>query len=173
MSTRTRDLVPVRVGGGGILGGHAGGRRCRGRFGAWVRRHHAEGGRLREPAELRQRRDWRAAADQAFQRPNEIKGVKLSWTEFADDKQDPATALSEERRLVTQEGVFAIVGDVSNINGSYLQQQHVPYFGWALRQLVLQHEVDTGIYGFGFNGCVVPQRPKVMSRHRARRRTST
>lgn len=67
-----------------------------------------------------------------FNDDNEIKGVKIDHTEFVDDKQDPATSLSETRRLVTQTGVFAIVGDVSQSNnGDYLKQQHVPYFGFA------------------------------------------
>src|SRR5262245_9082410 len=36
-----------------------------------------------------------------FNTSNEIPGVKIEFSEFVDDKQDPATALSEVRRLVT------------------------------------------------------------------------
>ena len=69
---------------------------------------------------------------QAFNDNNEIKGIKLNWTEFVDDKQDVNVSLSEARRLVTQTGVFALVGDVSQTNpGDYFKQQQVPYFGWA------------------------------------------
>jgi ABC-type branched-subunit amino acid transport system substrate-binding protein len=99
-----------------------------------------------------------------FNDDNEVKGVKLKWTDFADDKQNDTDALSEERRLVTQEGVFAIVGDVSANNGPYLQQQHVPYYGWAFDNTYCSDstKANTSIYGFGFNGCLVSSAPKVM-----------
>jgi len=100
----------------------------------------------------------------AFNDNNEIKGVKLAWTEFADDKQNDTDALNEARRLTTQTGVFAIVGDVSANNPAYLTQQHVPYFGWAFDNTYCSDstKANTGIYGFGFNGCLVPSTPKVM-----------
>jgi branched-chain amino acid transport system substrate-binding protein len=98
-----------------------------------------------------------------FNDDHEIKGVKLKWTEFADDKGDPATALSETRRLVTQTGVFAIVGDTSATNaGQYLQEQHVPYFGWAFDASYCSKKVTKALYGFGYNGCLVPSDPSVM-----------
>ena len=49
-----------------------------------------------------------------FNDDNEIKGVKISYVGFTDDKQEPATSLSEVRRLVTQEQVFALVPDLSS-----------------------------------------------------------
>ena len=63
--------------------------------------------------------------------PNAARGrPRAPSTEFADDKQDAATALSEARRLVSQVGAFAIVGDVSANNPKdYFVQQKVPYFG--------------------------------------------
>ena len=65
-----------------------------------------------------------------FNDTNELKGIKIQYTDYADDKTDPATALSEVRRLVTQEEIFALVGDASAQNPlTYLAQQHVPYFG--------------------------------------------
>ena len=51
----------------------------------------------------------RRHASKRFNDTNELKGVKINFTEFADDGADPATTLSIERRLVTQTGVFAIV----------------------------------------------------------------
>src|SRR5690348_4710918 len=48
-----------------------------------------------------------------FNDTNEMKGITIDYTGFADDKNDPATALNEARRLVTQEQIFALVGDVS------------------------------------------------------------
>lgn len=94
---------------------------------------------------------------------NEVKGVKFQYTEFADDKQDPATATSEVRRLVTQEQVFAIVPDLSALNpGPYLNQQHVPYIGWAFDNTYCSPKPVTTLYGFGYNGCLVPANPSVM-----------
>ena len=45
---------------------------------------------------------------------NEIPGIKLQFAEFADDKADPASALSAARRLTTQDQVFAIVPDLAS-----------------------------------------------------------
>jgi len=99
----------------------------------------------------------------AFNDNNEIKGVKLKWTEFANDGQDNATALSEVRRLVTQTGVFALVGDTSANNpGDYLNQQHVPYFGWAFDNSYCSNKPSSALYGFGYNGGLVPANPSVM-----------
>jgi hypothetical protein len=94
---------------------------------------------------------------------NELKGIKLDYTEFADDKGDPATATSEARRLVTQVGVFAIVPDLSATNpGPYLVQQHVPYVGFAFDNTYCSQKPTTRLYGFGYNGCLVPANPPVM-----------
>jgi ABC-type branched-subunit amino acid transport system substrate-binding protein len=97
-----------------------------------------------------------------FNDTNEIKGVKIDWTEFADDKLSPDTALSEQRRLVTQVGVFAIVGDVSRLNGTYFQRQHVPYYGWAFDNSYCSSKIDKSIYGFGYSGCLVNATPSVV-----------
>src|SRR5262249_8727512 len=35
-----------------------------------------------------------------FNDTNELKGIKIDYKEYADDKLDPSTALSEARRLV-------------------------------------------------------------------------
>ena len=76
--------------------------------------------------------DAAIGAQARFQRANddkEVKGYKFQWTEFADDKNDPATALSETRRLVTQDGIFALVDVSLATPGDYLTQQQVPWFG--------------------------------------------
>ena len=86
--------------------------------------------------------------------------MKIDYVEFADDKQDPATALTEGRRLVTQQQVFAIVGDVSQFNpAEYFQQQQVPYFGWAFDNSYCSHDPSTQLWGFGYSGCIVPVDP--------------
>ena len=98
-----------------------------------------------------------------FNETNELPGVKLKYAEYADDKQDPATALSEARRLITDVKAFAIVGDTSQFNpGDYFKQQHVPYFGWAFDNTYCSNTADKSIWGFGYNGCLVPSAPKAM-----------
>jgi branched-chain amino acid transport system substrate-binding protein len=90
---------------------------------------------------------------------NELKGVKIEFGEFADDKSDVATSIGEARRLVEQSGVFAIVPMVTSTGpGSYLDQKQVPYFGWGLDK----RYCGTGdkLYGFGFSGCVLPPDPR-------------
>jgi len=99
-----------------------------------------------------------------FNDTNEIKGIKLSWAGFADDKQDPATALSEARRLVTQEQVFAITADTSQFNpGDYFTQQHVPYFGWGFDATYCSHNASTTLWGFSFTGCLLNADPSVIA----------
>jgi branched-chain amino acid transport system substrate-binding protein len=100
---------------------------------------------------------------QRFNETDELEGVQIEYTEFVDDRQDPAQATSEIRRLVTQERVFAIVPDLSAVNpGDYLSQQHVPYVGMAYDNTYCTQEPDDTIYGFGYNGCLVPADPPVM-----------
>src|SRR5438045_1134933 len=92
-----------------------------------------------------------------FNDDNEIKGIKIEYKEFADDNQDPAKSLNEGRRLVQQVGVFAIVPDLSDTNpGPFFKQQHVPYFGWAFDDTYCSASPSTSVWGFGFNGCLVP-----------------
>ena len=99
-----------------------------------------------------------------FNETNEIKGIKLEWGGFVDDKQDPATALSQVRRLVTQEQVFALTADTSQFNpGDYLNQQHVPYFGWGFDATYCSPKATTKLYGFGFTGCLLNPNPSVIS----------
>jgi ABC-type branched-subunit amino acid transport system substrate-binding protein len=97
-----------------------------------------------------------------FNDTNEIPGIKIKYTEFADDNSDPAKSTSEARRLVTQEGVFAILPDFSAVNpGPYLNQQHVPYLGFAFDDTYCSQKPTTKLYGFGYSGCSVPANPPV------------
>ena len=98
-----------------------------------------------------------------FNSTNEIPGVKLNYTEFADDKLDPATALSEARRLVTEEKVFGLVGDLSANNpAEYFAQQKVPYFGYAFDNTYCSNKPTKDLWGFGFTGCLVPDNPSAL-----------
>ena len=96
-----------------------------------------------------------AARFKRFNDTNEIKGVKIKTTEFADDGQDPATALSIARRLVTQTGVFAIVPEASGVTpGTYLTQQKVPWFGGGFSGAYCSPKPSTKVWGFGPAGCL-------------------
>jgi len=89
---------------------------------------------------------------------NELNGVKIEFGEFADDKNDAATSVSEARRLVEQDNVFAIVPLISaSAPGAYLNQRKVPFFGWGFDKAYCG-KGDT-LYGFGFSGCVLPPDP--------------
>jgi ABC-type branched-subunit amino acid transport system substrate-binding protein len=100
---------------------------------------------------------------QRFNETNELEGIQIEYTEFVDDRQDPAQATSEIRRLVTQEQVFGLVPNLSAVNpGDYLAQQQVPYVGMAFDNTYCSQEPDDSIWGFGYNGCLVPADPPVM-----------
>lgn len=104
-------------------------------------------------------------AQARFKRANrdDELGYKIKFAEFADDGQDPAKTLSEVRRLVTQEQVFALVAVTSaTLPGEFLNQQHVPYFGWAFDTSYCSPTPTDELYGFGYNGCLVPNKPKRM-----------
>jgi ABC-type branched-subunit amino acid transport system substrate-binding protein len=97
-----------------------------------------------------------------FNDDNEIKGVTIDYVGFADDKSDPATALSEGRRLVTQEQVFAIVGDASSFNPKdFFTQNKVPFFGWGTEGAYCAPKPTTELWGFGYNGCQNNPEPTV------------
>jgi ABC-type branched-subunit amino acid transport system substrate-binding protein len=96
---------------------------------------------------------------QAANENNEVKGWKFDYKGFADDNNDPNTALAEARRLVTQEGVLAIVPAVSVVTPSdFLTQQQVPWFGSGYD---VSYCTD-GENGFGLSiyGCLIPENPK-------------
>jgi ABC-type branched-subunit amino acid transport system substrate-binding protein len=80
--------------------------------------------------------------------------------EFADDNNDPATALAETRRLVTQEGVDAIVPNVSLATPSdFLTQQQIPWFGPGYDVTYCPPSGAKG-FGIGIYGCLIPKDAK-------------
>jgi ABC-type branched-subunit amino acid transport system substrate-binding protein len=106
--------------------------------------------------------DGAKARIKEFNDNNEIKGVKIDFVEYADDKGDPATALSEVRRLVSQEGVFAIVPEVSLVTpGDYLNQQKVPVFGSGFSAPYCSPKPTKSLWLFGYNGCQVTDKPTI------------
>jgi len=100
-----------------------------------------------------------AARFQAANESKEVKGYTFDYKELADDKNDPATSLSEARRLVTQEGVLAIVPAVSVVTPSdFLTQQQIPWFGVGYDTTYCP-ESGTG-FGLSAYGCLIPTNPK-------------
>jgi hypothetical protein len=102
---------------------------------------------------------------QRFNDTAEIPGVKIEYTEYAEDNGDPALTLSEMRRLVTSVKIFGIVGDFSSTHpGEYMVQQQVPFVGSGLDKSYCSsnREPSTNVWGFSVNGCQVnPAPPKV------------
>jgi len=91
---------------------------------------------------------------------NEVKGYKFEYKGLADDNNDPNTALSEARRLVSQEGVVAIVPDVSIVPPTdYLTQSQIPSFGPGYSTAYCPTNAKTS-WDFGIYGCLIPENPK-------------
>jgi ABC-type branched-subunit amino acid transport system substrate-binding protein len=109
--------------------------------------------------------DAPVGAQARFQRANdtnEVKGYSFQYKGFADDNNDPNTALSEARRLVSQEGVVAIVPDVSIVPPTeYLAQQQIPSFGPAYSTAYCP-AAPAKSWAFGTYGCLIPENPKVV-----------
>lgn len=107
--------------------------------------------------------DAAIGAQARFKRANddqEIKGYTIDFKEFADDKNDPATALSETRRLVSSDGIFALVPNVSQQTpGEFLTQQQIPWFGPGFD---VSYCPATGVKGWGFSqtGCILREDAK-------------
>lgn len=90
---------------------------------------------------------------------NEVKGYTFELKEFADDNNDPATALSEARRVVSQDGAVAIVPDVSLATPTdYLTPAQIPWFGPGYDTTYCK----PGAWGFSVYGCIILENPKVV-----------
>lgn len=82
-----------------------------------------------------------------------VHGRKIEFVGAEDDGMDPAKGATAAQKLVQKDGVFALVpvSSPSFGGGSFLEQQGVPWFGWA-----------TGpqwcglTTAFGYNGCLAP-----------------
>jgi len=99
-----------------------------------------------------------AGINARFNRENDQGGVSgrmLDYVETVDDKHDANTNLTEIRRLVQEEQVFAIVPNMTPEFGGpaakFLEQQHVPFVGWGIAEAWCDND-----YGYGFTGCIVP-----------------
>lgn len=85
-------------------------------------------------------------------------GRKINYIGFADDKSSADTNLSEGRRIVDQEKVFAAVPVITPFlqAGTYFNQQKVPTVGWGISSAFCD---PNNKYIFGFTGCLVPNPP--------------
>jgi len=94
---------------------------------------------------------------QQLNKTNYLQGVKIKFVTVANDQSDPAAALTAARQLVTQYQVFAIVPDLSSVNPvTYLAAQKVPYVGEAFDGTYCSATPSTALWGFGYNGCLLP-----------------
>ena len=81
---------------------------------------------------------------------------KINMVAWGDIKADSATSVQEERRLIEQEGVFAIVPTSSVYTSAQVpNQRHVPVFGFGIAPAYCS-ALNAPNYFFGFDGCVVP-----------------
>ena len=98
------------------------------------------------------------AAKALFEQVNKAGGIagrKITYTGWADDKTTADVNLSEGRRLIDQEKVFAIVPAITPYLqvGAYANQTKTPVMGWGISAPYC----DAGNkYVIGFTGCLVP-----------------
>jgi len=82
-----------------------------------------------------------------------IGGRPLEFVGLEDDGSDPQRNLELARKLVEQDGVFAIIATSAVLlpaTTDYLAEAGVPYFGWGF----MPGFCGEGSAGFGFNGCL-------------------
>jgi ABC-type branched-subunit amino acid transport system substrate-binding protein len=101
-----------------------------------------------------------AGAKAALDAANDAGGVngrKFDYSGSENDKGDASQSLALGKKLVQQDGVFAVVPVVTPNAANaeaFFEQQKVPFFGWG---------INTGFYdnsyGFGFTGAIVPPPP--------------
>lgn len=93
-----------------------------------------------------------------FERANrnkEVKGFTFKYGTCYDDESTPATNKAKLQQAVEQDQAFAIVPLTSQgflpDNGNYLNQKHVPYFGYAFMPSYCGY---SNPFGFGTGGTV-------------------
>ena len=86
-----------------------------------------------------------------------VNGRTFDYSGGQNDQGDVSKSLALGKQLVQQNGVFAVVPVITPNAANaekFFEQQHVPFFGWA---------INTGFhnnkYGFGFTGSLVPPPP--------------
>jgi ABC-type branched-subunit amino acid transport system substrate-binding protein len=103
-------------------------------------------------------KDAEIGAKARFERANAEGGVHGRTIEFVgaeDDGQDAAKGDAAAKKLVQKDQVFALVPvHAPNFGGAaFLEQQGVPWFGWATGPQWCGTRT-----GFGYNGCLAPKK---------------
>ncbi|MFI6790158.1 ABC transporter substrate-binding protein [Nonomuraea sp. NPDC050383] len=103
-------------------------------------------------------KDAEIGARARFARANAEGGVhgrKIEFVGAEDDGQDAAKGDAAARKLVQRDEVFALVPvHAPNFGGAaFLEQQGVPWFGWATGP-----QWCGTTTGFGYNGCLAPKK---------------
>ncbi|WP_219460638.1 ABC transporter substrate-binding protein [Nonomuraea rhizosphaerae] len=102
-------------------------------------------------------KDAEIGAKARFERANAEGGVhgrKIEFVGAEDDGQDAAKGDAAAKKLVQKDQVFALVPvHAPNFGGAaFLEQQGVPWFGWATGPQWCGTKT-----GFGYNGCLAPK----------------
>ncbi|MFB4281954.1 MULTISPECIES: ABC transporter substrate-binding protein [unclassified Nonomuraea] len=102
-------------------------------------------------------KDAELGAKARFERANAEGGVhgrKIEFLGAEDDGQDAAKGDAAAKKLVQKDQVFALVPvHAPNFGGAaFLEQQGVPWFGWATGPQWCGTKT-----GFGYNGCLAPK----------------
>ncbi|MER6944643.1 ABC transporter substrate-binding protein [Nonomuraea sp. NPDC000554] len=102
-------------------------------------------------------KDAETGARARFERANAeggVNGRKIEFVGAEDDGQDAAKGDAAAKKLVQKDQVFALVPvHAPNFGGAaFLEQQGVPWFGWATGPQWCGTKT-----GFGYNGCLAPK----------------
>ena len=102
-------------------------------------------------------KDAEIGAKARFERANAeggVNGRKIDFIGAEDDGQDAAKGDAAAKKLVQKDQVFALVPvHAPNFGGAaFLEQQGVPWFGWATGPQWCGTKT-----GFGYNGCLAPK----------------
>lgn len=102
-------------------------------------------------------KDAEIGARARFERANAAGGVngrKIEFVGAEDDGQDAAKGDAAAKKLVQKDQVFAVLPvHAPNFGGAaFLEQQGVPWFGWATGPQWCGTRT-----GFGYNGCLAPK----------------
>ncbi|GAA5054611.1 ABC-type branched-subunit amino acid transport system substrate-binding protein [Thermocatellispora tengchongensis] len=102
-------------------------------------------------------KDAEIGARARFERANAAGGVhgrKIEFVGAEDDNQDAAKGDAAAKKLVQRDKVFALVPvHAPNFGGAvFLEQNGVPWFGWATGPQWCGTRT-----GFGYNGCLAPK----------------
>ena len=92
-----------------------------------------------------------------FERANReggINGRTIDYVGFRDDGKDPGLDLDQTRKLIDDDGVFAVAPVITQFflpqSSDLLAQNQVPFVGWGFMPGFCGNE-----FGYGFNGCLI------------------